>query len=247
MEGPSIIILKEAVKSFKGKKVIRVSGNSKIDQVKLKNQKIIAFRSWGKHFIICFSSFSLKIHFLMFGSYRINESKDQTPRLSLEFANGVLNFYTCTISLLEEDLNEIYDWEVDVMSDKWNPQKAVTTLKKLKNTMICDLLLDQEIFAGAGNIIKNEVLYRVRLHPETKAGALNNKQRKQLVTACRDYSFEFYKWKKLFELKKHWLIYSKKKCPRCNLPVEVTHTGIGKRISFFCTNCQLLPIKARPK
>jgi hypothetical protein len=31
-EGPSIVILKEAVQSFKGKKVKEVSGNSKIDK-----------------------------------------------------------------------------------------------------------------------------------------------------------------------------------------------------------------------
>jgi len=32
-EGPSIILVKEAVKQFTGKKIIAVSGNSKIDQL----------------------------------------------------------------------------------------------------------------------------------------------------------------------------------------------------------------------
>ena len=30
-EGPSMVILKEEVKSFKGKKVIKVSGNTKVE------------------------------------------------------------------------------------------------------------------------------------------------------------------------------------------------------------------------
>ncbi|MBK7255995.1 MAG: hypothetical protein WBQ38_16560 [Ignavibacteria bacterium] len=46
-EGPSIILLKEEVLQFTGKKIIAVSGNSKIDQSRLLNQKIIAFKSWG--------------------------------------------------------------------------------------------------------------------------------------------------------------------------------------------------------
>ena len=48
-EGPSIIILKEAVQPFKGKKVIAVSGNSKMDIQRMDGQVIIDFRSWGQH------------------------------------------------------------------------------------------------------------------------------------------------------------------------------------------------------
>ena len=31
--------------------------------------------------------------------------------------------------------------------------------------MVCDALLDQTVFAGVGNIIKNEVLFRTGVHP----------------------------------------------------------------------------------
>ena len=50
-EGPSIVILKEAVQAFKGKKVTEVSGSTKkFDISKLKGKKITDFKSWGKHF-----------------------------------------------------------------------------------------------------------------------------------------------------------------------------------------------------
>lgn len=239
MEGPSIVILKEEVRSFKGKKILQVTGNSKIDQQRLLDQKVIAFKSWGKHFIISFKRFSLRIHFLMFGSYRVNQRKDAPPRLSLKFENGELNVYSCSVKFIEEDLNEVYDWEADVMSKKWNPGKAIAAVKKLTHSMVCDVLLDQQIFAGSGNIIKNEVLFREKLHPETLIGALTAKQLKSLVNSVRDYSFDFYRWKKVFQLRKHWLIYSKKKCPRCQIPVTKKHIGIGKRRSFFCHSCQV--------
>jgi endonuclease VIII len=52
------------------------------------------------------------------------------------------------------------------MSPLWD-EKAVTKLAKAgQERMICDVLMDQEIFAGLGNIIKNEVLFNVHLHPE---------------------------------------------------------------------------------
>ncbi len=86
-EGPSIVILKESVQDFIGKKVLQASGNSKkVDFDRLTGAKVTAFKSWGKHFLICFKDFTIRIHFLMFGSYRINELKeDATPRLSLIF------------------------------------------------------------------------------------------------------------------------------------------------------------------
>jgi len=44
-EGPSILLVKEALAKFAGKKIIDVSGNSKIDQSILLNKKIIDFKS----------------------------------------------------------------------------------------------------------------------------------------------------------------------------------------------------------
>jgi endonuclease-8 len=83
-EGPSIVILKELVPPFKGKKVLEVSGNSKMDIQRMAGKKIIDFKSWGKHFLICFKDFTVRIHFMLFGSYRINEEKEAKPRLSLK-------------------------------------------------------------------------------------------------------------------------------------------------------------------
>src|SRR5438045_91696 len=239
MEGPSLVILKEEIKSFIGKKILEVSGNTKIEKERFKNKTVRDFKSWGKHFLICFDNFFVRIHFLMFGSYRINETKeDRTPRLSLAFKNGEINFYTCSVKIVEEDPDEVYDWEVDVMSDKWNPKKALASLKKMKEAMVCDALLNQNVFAGVGNIIKNEVLFRIKVHPESLVGTLKPKQLKDLIEEARKYSFDFYEWKKIYQLRKHWLIYKKRKCPRCNIPVTARHTGKGNRYSFFCENCQ---------
>src|SRR6187549_3682647 len=154
-EGPSIVILKEAVEQFTGRKVIGVSGNSKIDQQRMLNKKVIAFKSWGKHFLICFKGFTLRVHFLLFGSYMVNERKDRQVRLQLSFSNGELNLYACAIRIIEEDVDEVYDWSGDVMNDAWDEKKAITKLKKLPKLLVCDALLEQDIFAGVGNIIKN--------------------------------------------------------------------------------------------
>lgn len=239
-EGPSMVILHELVTPFKGKKVVAVEGNTKVDVSDLAGQKITDFKTWGKHFLICFKKSTIRIHFLLFGSYRINETKDAKPRLQLQFAKGELNFYACSVKRIEEDINEIYDWSADVMNDSWSARKAREKLKRKPNTLVCDALLDQDIFAGVGNIIKNEVLFRIRVNPESKVGKLPPAKLSALIKEARNYSFDFLKWKKEFTLKKHWLAHTKKTCSRCDLPIVKKYMGKTKRRTFFCLNCQAL-------
>lgn len=237
-EGPSIVILKEQVQPFIGKKVLKVIGNSKQDIQILKNRKIIYFKSWGKHFLICFDDLTIRIHFMLFGTYRINEAKETPPRLGLKFKTGELNFYACSVQFIDDELDELYDWSADVLSDEWNATKAKKKLKGNPDMLVCDALLDQQIFAGVGNIIKNEVLYRIKVHPENKVGNLPVKQLNALIKEARNYSFDFLEWKKAFVLKKHWLAHKQKTCKRDGNSIIKKYLGKTNRRSFFCEACQ---------
>jgi endonuclease-8 len=241
-EGPSIVILKEQVQPFKGKKILEVTGNTTlIDKDLLVGQKVLDFKSWGKHFLICLPRFTLRIHFMLFGSYSINEQTKPNPRLCLQFAKGRLYFYACSVRMIMEDVNEVYDWSGDVMNDSWNPARARKKLKMMPETLVCDALLDQNVFAGVGNIIKNEVLFRIRVHPESRIGELPPRKLTELIKEARNYSFDFLEWKKAFELKKHWLAHTKKICPRDHIPfIKVQHLGKTRRRAFYCEVCQVL-------
>ncbi len=238
-EGPSLVILKEEVQSFIGKKILAVSGNSKQDIQRLHNQKIIDFKTWGKHFLICFKSFSGRIHFLLFGKYLINERRETVPRMRLEFAKGEINFYTVSVQFIDQPLNEVYDWSADVMSDKWDEKSARKKLKAKPDVLVCDALLDQKIFSGVGNIIKNEVLYRIQVQPETKLGDLPAKKLNELIKEARNYSFNFLEWKKEYTLKKHWLAHTKRVCTRDGHPIIKKYLGKTNRRSFYCEYCQV--------
>jgi endonuclease-8 len=73
----------------------------------------------------------------------------------------------CSVQQIKDPLDLIYEWDADVMNSAWDPQKTLNKLTKYRKLMVCDSLLDQSICAGVGNIIKNEVLFRIRLHPES--------------------------------------------------------------------------------
>jgi len=54
-----------------------------------------------------------------------------------------------------------------------------------KNVSLKQILLDQRVFVGIGNIYANEALFHSRLHPERKSNSLSKVEIKQLVRSCR--------------------------------------------------------------
>ena len=242
-EGPSIVILREEAARFAGRTIARVTGNTRIDKARLRGRTVEALRSWGKHFLVCCDGgLTLRVHFMLFGSYRIDERKPTPARLGLGFrGGGELNFYACSVRFIEGDLDAVYDWSADVMSDAWDPKAARRKLKARPGRLACDALLDQEVFAGVGNIIKNEVLFRIGVQPESRIGALPPRKLGELVRQARDYSFDFLAWKKAFVLRKHWQVHAKTQCPRCGERLQYrAHLGTTARRAFFCGHCQKL-------
>jgi endonuclease-8 len=109
------------------------------------------------------------------------------------------------------------------------------------HVIAADALLDQDLFAGVGNIIKNEVLFRIRVHPESEIGALPARKLGELVKQAREYSFDFLEWKKAYVLKKHYQVHTKTHCPRDGTRLAYRkHLGRAQRRAFFCETCQKL-------
>lgn len=240
-EGPSILILKEAVAAFKGRKVTDAAGYAKgIDYDRFAGEQVVDFKSWGKHFLICFHGVTVRIHFGLFGSYRINERAKVNAKFSLQFAEGELNFYVCQVKVIEGDLDAVYDWSADIMNTHWSPAKALKKLKAKPAMLLCDALLDQNIFSGSGNIIKNEALFRAKLHPENTVEHVPEARLKALIRETSRYSFDFLHWRQEGVLNKHLEAYKQETCPRDNHAITRKDTGKGRRTSYFCPHCQKL-------
>ncbi|AKC87032.1 DNA-formamidopyrimidine glycosylase family protein [Pseudoxanthomonas suwonensis] len=241
-EGPSIVILKEEAAAFAGRTVLRVRGNSREPIQRMAGCRVLALRSWGKHFLVEFEGFSLRIHLLLFGSYRIDERRATEPRVGLDFGDGgELNFYACSVKFVEGPLDAAYDWSADVMNDAWDPAQARRKLRMQPLALAADALLDQNVFAGVGNIIKNEVLHRIRVHPESRIGGLPPRKLGELVEQAREYSFDFLRWKRAYVLRQHFQVHTRTVCPRDGQRLGYRkHLGLARRRAFFCEQCQRL-------
>jgi len=114
---------------------------------------------------------------------------------------------------------------------------------------IKNLLLDQGLVAGLGNIYVCELLYRSGIHPETPGTRITKAQAKLMVKHCKDVlkealavggtSISDYRRidDKSGEFQNFLRVYQKKQCP---LGHDMDNVRLGGRSSFFCPVCQKL-------
>ena len=243
MEGPALTLLKEEAQAFIGQKITEAGGGSKFDKQPLIDQRLNKLQSCGKHFLMVLDDCTIRIHYLMFGNYYLNSHHpEKEPKLSLHFANGSeWNNYNCAVAILPEtDMTKLYDFSTDIMDETWDEDKAKAKLKQHPHMQVCDALMNQEIFAGVGNVIKNEALFRIKVHPKTELENLPAKKVDELLTEAHNYSYDFYRWRKEGTLRKKYCVHRRKYCPNCHSILAKEFTGELNRSSFYCTHCQLL-------
>jgi endonuclease-8 len=239
-EGPSLVIVVEEMRQLKRKRVLGVEGNSKQPIDRLAGKTIKDIFSYGKTLNLQFDTFGVRIHFMLWGKWSIGEPKEGwKPRLAITTKAGGAYFYNCSVRFIESaDVKSTLDLRTDIMAPEWSRALALKKIKALPDERVDDILMDQTIFTGVGNIIKNEVLWRQRLLPSHLVRDLTPRQLGKLVTDTRTYCFLFYEWKKVFMLKKNYQIYRKGTCPQCGGKVTRQKTGHRQRLSHWCPVCQ---------
>jgi len=241
-EGPQMVFLKEQLEPYIGQLVIKATGDAKnIPFDLLAGQLLLTIKTFGKELFFIFPDFAIRIHLMLFGKYAINGKLNQTLRLGLRFESGEeINFYVCDCRFLSEPLDNVYDWRTDVLHPSFDPAIALAKLQQQPQKLICEALLDQSILAGVGNGIKNEVLFRNQIHPESQVGEIPAAVLQKLVQACVTQSEAYLHWKQAGMEGEHWQVYKQKLCPRDDIPLRKEKIGKSRRTSYFCDKCQHL-------
>ena len=115
---------------------------------------------------------------------------------------------------------------------------------------IRDLLLDQQIVAGVGNIYANEILALAGIKPTTRAHRLTRKQVAIIAAAIPSLLHDAIRWcgtsfsdyrdadDKSGEFQNQLRVYDRagEKCRIC--PSAIKRVAIGNRSAFYCPTCQ---------
>ncbi len=191
-EGPSILHLKNQLKPFTGKIVKKAGGYGKMPTAWINGKKLLGIHTWGKHLLFEFTNGTVRVHLGLFGDILVNERKKVNRSFFLEFAKGEINGYVVRATKLEGKPADEYDWRVDILSEEFDPKSVKSLLKKHSEKTIDDILMDQNIFSGVGNKIRNEALYRAGIHPLSIIGKIPAAKITRLIREVVAYAKIFF-------------------------------------------------------
>jgi len=222
-----------------------------IDPGILIGKKLRHSEAYGKNIIIHVNSYLIRIHLMLYGSIHIYSKDDELlkpfrmVRLFIEGENKKLVVYNAPIveigektrilEFLRENLGP------DPLRDDWNRELAVERLMSERGAKIGVAILKQRIIAGIGNILRNEILFRARIHPERLVDDLSRSEIEKIVEVAENLSKEFLKYKMhLGRIGPLLYVYNKygQKCRICGNPIRFYIQEEIKRKTFVCEQCQ---------
>lgn len=110
------------------------------------------------------------------------------------FYNDIRHFGTVKVEFEQATLNKkLKSLGWDALKYSTMPSDLIGSLRKYDNHTIAEELLNQKIFAGVGNYIRSEALYRAAIHPNKKIHDISNDEIKDLCQHIADIVHEAYK------------------------------------------------------
>lgn len=228
----------------------------------LKNSVIINIDRIGKYLIFYLDNNHVMVsHLRMEGKYFVKDKSEiienKHIRLMFILSNSILYYHdtrkfgTFTIyktSLFLES-KEISKIAIDPLNSFFDEDYLFTKIKDSKKT-IKNLLLDQAIVSGIGNIYCCEILFSSKISPFRLGNSINKKECEQIVKYSKEIlvlaiknkgttisSFSFDE-NHFGEFQNHLKVYGRNgsNCKNCELIINKDF--INKRGTFYCPNCQ---------
>lgn len=138
----------------------------------------------------------------------------------------------------------------DPLAPDWDADEALDRLRSRGGQEIGSVLLDQSVIAGPGNVYKSEVCFLRGIHPRTLVGDVDDLEGvvdllARLMQANRTTGMQITTGDTR-RGQMQW-VYGRagEPCRRCNTPIarEAQSGYGGDRVTFWCPDCQPLPLQ----
>jgi endonuclease-8 len=219
----------------------------------------------GKHVLMHLSGgLCLRTHMRMAGSWHIYRAGEtwQRPRHQMRIALETPAFQAVAFMVHEAEwLTErslarsvVAKLGPDLLAD-FDAADALGRIRARPNEPICDVILNQRVLAGIGNVYKSELLFLVGIHPLIRAGDVPDASLRQLLALAQQHlranvregagdGIVTYRGLRRTTGRSDpgerlW-VYGRAgaPCRRCGTPIESTAIGRDVRRTYHCPYCQ---------
>ena len=219
---------------------------------------VVACRAVGKHVLIDFSNgWTLRTHLRMTGVWHIYEPDEEwrkspgKARVILATASHVaVCFAAPTVQLAPRHLvdEQIEHLGPDLTTGAVADEVAIARLRGAEpNRPINEVLLDQTILSGIGNVFKSEILYLEGVHPDTPLADISDERLGTLAArASRLLAANIGRNRTTTGERgpdsRMWVYgRSGRPCRRCRTPISYAERGPLHRPTYWCPHCQPPP------
>ena len=239
-----------------GQTVIRFEAPRLVEKGPMPGTLIERVEARGKYLLIDFGDgTTLETHLVMTGSwhlYRVGERWRRSPgaaRAVLEASSGWVAVCFSAPHVTLKRSGRARHLGPDLTSPAPDLDAAVKRFDRaIIGTSVGEVLLDQRICCGVGNVYKSEVLHAVGLAPTTRIEDLPLDVRRALVETSHRLLRANLDTGARRTVPEGLAVYGRagKPCRRCGTAIVRIVQGEHARSTYWCPGCQLLPGVTRP-
>lgn len=237
------------------------------DDTPLTGRTIETCESAGKHLLIRFSGdLTLRTHMRMSGSWHLYRPGEAWQRpageMRVRFDTDAWVAVAFSVPVAEflraRDLprsRALATLGPDLLSPAFDRAEALRRLAAGGDRPIAEVLLDQRVVAGIGNVFKNEVLFLSGVHPDRPAISLSDNERALILDTAVPLmrsntgpgaGAEIVTYRGLRRTTRRaradenlW-VYGRtgRPCRRCGTPIVSGKRGLDARTTYWCPRCQ---------
>jgi endonuclease-8 len=231
-------------KALAGKTVTRYETMLPKIEGPLRGRTIERVVAAGKHLIIDFSGdLHLRTHMRMNGEWHVYRPGERwwRPRRDMRVVIETEDFVAVGFNLPVAELltgrelqRQLHEQGPDLLGD-FDVREAVQRARSLGGEEIANVLLNQRVAAGIGNIWKSESLFARGINPFTPVKDLDDDALEQLFLKARDLLKS-----SAAGSRPPLHVYSRggQPCRICGTAIASRKQGLDARLTYWCSRCQ---------
>jgi endonuclease VIII len=247
-------------RELEGRALDRIMLRDRGDVAELAGRRVERVHALGKHLLVDIEGgWTLRVHLGMHGKWLRRHAREAQPRaptvvlVAGERAFDCVRAYTAELVRTDALRNHarLARLGPDLLVEEPDIDEAVrrALIAAYAGREIGDVLLDQRVASGIGNVWKSEVLFACRVHPRTTVGSLGDARLRELFeTAARLMRDNLAtRRREAVPLRRRpqpnsqrlW-VYGRagKPCLECGAAIERALQGDMARSTYWCPACQ---------
>lgn len=248
-EGDTILRAARRIEAALGGQELRVRGSGRgqaggVEQ--LSGHRLDRVETRGKHLLLHFGDLTLHSHLGMSGSWQVLRMGERRRKPAstiwvtlsgsrveaVQFGGPTLRVLR-TAQLRRDPM--LARLGADVLAPDFDLAAAAEALSASPERELGDVLLDQRLVAGIGNIFKSESCFAARVNPWRRIGGLTDDELHRTLEAARRLMRE-----SVARGRPSNAVYRRagRPCRVCGTPISASGQGDANRRTYWCARCQ---------